>query len=156
LTSRHFDIARHPISEAEFRNRCRDELETEGLLVLRGFFTDEVIQHAAAESAALESAAFYSDAVHNVYLTAIDPELADTHPFNRPVVSNKGLIADDLIVGDSPLREIYADPPFRSFLGFVLGLESLSPTQTSCLRSSSAWQMTGWGWAGTSTPRHRR
>ena len=148
LTSRHFDVARYPIHQAEFRNRCRDELETEGVLVLRGFFTDEVIQHAAAESAALESAAFYSDAVHNVYLTAIDPELADTHPFNRPVVSNKGLIADDLIVGDSPLREIYADPPFRSFLGFVLGLESLFPyaDKLSTIVISVANDGMGLGW----------
>lgn len=126
-TSRHIHGARHPIHDAEFRNRCRDELETEGVLVLQGFFTDDVIQHAAAESAALEPSAFYSDAVHNVYLTAIDPELADTHPFNRPVVSNKGLVADDLIADGSPLREIYMDLPFRSFLGFVLGLESLYP-----------------------------
>jgi hypothetical protein len=92
-----------------------------------GFFTDEVIEQAAAESAALEASAFYSNAVHNVYLTATDPEFTGTHPSNRPVVSNKGLIADDLIASNSPLREIYVDPLFRAFLGFVLGLESLYP-----------------------------
>ena len=127
LTSWHIHGSRHPIHEAEFRHRCRNELETEGVLVLRDFFTDEVIQQAAEESAALEASAFYSNAVHNVYLTATDPELTGTHPFNRPVVSNKGLIADDLIATNSPLREIYADPRFRAFLGFVLGLESLYP-----------------------------
>ncbi len=119
--------SQHPIHDVEFQRRCRDELEAHGVLVLREFFSDEVIQRAAIESAALEADAFYSNAVHNVYLTEADPEFADDHPFNRPVVSNKGLIADDLIAADSPLREIYEDQSFRSFLGFVLGLESLHP-----------------------------
>lgn len=95
--------------------------------MLRGFFTDAVIEHAAAESAALESSAFYSNAVHNVYLAANNPEVTDDHPFNRPVVSNKGPIDDDLIARNSPLREIYGDQSFRSFLGFILGLEILYP-----------------------------
>lgn len=126
-TTRHIDGARHNIRSADFQRHCREQLATDGALVLRGFFTDEVIEYVAAESAALEPSAFYSNAVHNVYLTANDPGLAEDHPFNRPVVSNKGLIADDLIASNSPLREIYHDESFRSFLGFVLGVETLYP-----------------------------
>ncbi|MFT7650078.1 MAG: hypothetical protein ACI8Y4_004843 [Candidatus Poriferisodalaceae bacterium] len=126
-TSSYIDIERHPIDDDGFASHCRDQLDAEGALILRGFFTPEVIQQAAAESAGLEPFAFYSNAVHNVYLTATDPELPEDHPFNRPVVSNKGLIADDLIAAESPLRQIYEDLRFRSFLGLVLGIEKLHP-----------------------------
>jgi hypothetical protein len=126
-TSPHIELTNHPIGDDDFAARCRDQLEADGALILRSFFTREAIERAAAESAELESSAFYSNAKHNVYLTATDPDLPDDHPFNRPVMSNKGLIADDLIAGDSPIREIYEDPQFRSFLGRVLGLDNVYP-----------------------------
>ena len=54
-----------------------------------------------------------------------DPCLADDHAFNRQVLSSKGLIADDQVPPDSPLRTIYADPDLRGFLCAVLGIESI-------------------------------
>lgn len=125
--SPHIDLTQHPIDDADFATQCRDQLDADGALILREFFTRETIELAAAESAALESSAFYSNAVHNVYLTTTDPQLPDDHPFNRRVISNKGLIADDLIAGQSSMREIYEDPLFRSFLAVVLGLDSVYP-----------------------------
>ena len=70
---------------------------------------------------------FYAGSTHNVYLTDIDPALAADHPFNRQVVSSKGLIADDHIAADSPLRQVYNDPGFRSFLAGVIGIDELHP-----------------------------
>ena len=43
----------------------------------------------------------------------------------RQVVSSKGLIADDQIPPDSPLRTIYADSDLRGFLCAVLDIESI-------------------------------
>lgn len=126
-TSPHIELIKHPIGDVGFADHCRDQLDADGALILRSFFTRKAVELAAAEAAELESSAFYSNAIHNVYLTATDPELADHHPFNRPVVSNKGLIADDLIAGDSPIREIYEDPILRSFLAIVLGLDKVYP-----------------------------
>jgi hypothetical protein len=117
----------HPIEDADFAAECRAQLEEDGALVLQGFFTAEAIALAAQESSDLEAGAFYSNATHNVYLTAADPSLPEDHPYNRKVISNKGLIADDLIAVDSPIREIYQDPSLRSFLQAVLDIESVHP-----------------------------
>ena len=64
---------------------------------------------------------------HNVYLTPSDPALPDDHPYNRQVESSKGLIADDEIPTDSPLREMYDDASFRMFLCGVLGIDAIHP-----------------------------
>lgn len=117
----------HLINDAEFAAACRAQLDAAGALVLRSFFTPEAIALAAKESVDLENSAFYSNATHNVYLTAADPDLPADHPYNRPVISNKGLIADDLIAADSPLREIYEDSGLRSFLRAVLDMEAVHP-----------------------------
>ena len=98
--------ALHPIGDAEFASECRDRLDNDGALILRGFFTPEAVEQAAGEAARLDASAFYSNAIHNVYLTATDPSLPDGHPFNRSVVSNKGLIANDLIAADLEVPRI--------------------------------------------------
>lgn len=121
------DTAQHPIDSIEFASECRHRLDADGALVLPGFFTAETIRQAAAESAQLEATAFFNDATHNVYLSAADPTLPDDHPFNRRVISNKGLIADDHVPADSPIRAIYDDDSFRTFIGRVVGVEPLYP-----------------------------
>ena len=117
----------HPLEDPDFAAACRAELDAHGALILRSFFTSEAIGLAAQESADLEDAAFYSNATHNVYLTAADPGLPADHPYNRPVSSNKGLIADDLIAANSPIREIYEDAALRSFLRTVLDMDAVHP-----------------------------
>ncbi len=62
-----------------------------------------------------------------MYLTPSDPELAPDHAFNRQVVSSKGLLADDQVPADSPLRTVYEDPAFRDFLCSVLGIDAVHP-----------------------------
>ena len=70
---------------------------------------------------------FYADTTHNVYLTDPDPSLPADHSFNRQIISTKGLIADDHVAADSPLRDLYNDEHFRSFLAQVLGIEQVHP-----------------------------
>ena len=123
----HLDTTRHPIDDDTYATSCRAQLESHGVLVLRGFFTAEAIAQVAQESAHREADAYYASSTHNVYLTPPDPELADNHPFNRQVESSKGLIADDQIPPDSPLREVYDDPAFRAFLCAVLSIDEIHP-----------------------------
>ena len=74
-----------------------------------------------------EAEAFYANSTHNVYLTPLDPSLPDNHTFNRQVLSSKGLLADDQVPEDSPLRELYDHPSFQEFLSTVLGINEIYP-----------------------------
>ncbi len=121
------DAERHPIEEPAYVDRCRLQLHRDGALVLQGFARPETIELIVTQSAQLESGAFYAGTTHNVYLTASDPDFPGEHPFNRQVASSKGLIADDEVPSDSPLRDIYGDASFRSFLCGVLGIERIHP-----------------------------
>lgn len=122
----YLDTTRHPIADAAYIAVCRDLLERDGALVLHGIATAATVDQVVDQSVDRETDAFYTDKTHNVYLTPADDALSDEHPFNRPVDSSKGLIADDQIPADSPLREIYDDASFRSFLCGVLGIVFLS------------------------------
>ena len=121
------DRVRHPIDDPDHRRRCREVLDADGALVLDGFFSAEAIARVVADSALREAEAFYAGSTHNVYLTPPDPGLPDDHAFNRQVASSKGLLADDQVPADSPLRTVYDDPAFRDFLCAVLGIDAIHP-----------------------------
>ena len=106
IATDHVDITRHPIDDAAYAERCRARLDADGALVLDGFLRGESVDAIVTESAPRESAAFYASSTHNVYLTPNDLDLPDDHPFNRQVASSKGLIADDQVPADSPLRSV--------------------------------------------------
>ena len=125
--SAHLDTIRHPITDAGYIAECRDALDRDGALVLHGFATAPTIDEIVKQSAGREPHAFYANTTHNVYLTPVDDRLATDHPFNRQVDSTKGLIADDEVPADSPLRDIYDDPSFRSFLCGVFGIDRIHP-----------------------------
>ena len=121
------NLKQHPISDEAYAKNCRSQLDADGALVLRGFFSAEAVNQIVAESAPFEQDAYYAGSTHNVYLTPSDPALEPDHTFNRQVTSSKGLIADDQIPQDSPLRSVYNDTRFRSFLCAVLGIDQIYP-----------------------------
>jgi hypothetical protein len=121
------DVVRHAIGDERYAASCRAQLDGSGALVLPGFFRREAIERVVRESAHREAEAFYARSTHNVYLTSSNPDLGVDHPFNLQVTSSKGLIADDQIPADSPLREIYHDPTFQMFLCRVLGIDEIHP-----------------------------
>lgn len=125
--SHHVDLIRHRIGDEAYAAACRAKLDATGALVLAAFFTSEAINRAIAESAAREEEAFYTSSAHNVYLTPNDPAYGLGHTANRRVVSSKGLIANDQIPVDSPLRQVYEDATFRAFLCGVLGVDEVFP-----------------------------
>jgi hypothetical protein len=127
MVAAHLDTDRHPIDDTQFVERCRRRLAADGVLVLQGFFTAAAVQGVVAESGHRALDAYYAASTHNVYLSPCDPSLPADHPFNRQVVSSKGLVADDQIPPDSALRAVYDDERFRSFLCGVLGVDELHP-----------------------------
>ena len=127
MTSPHIETSHCPIDDPRYVRRCREEFDKAGALVLKGFFSADAIAQVVSASAPLERDAFYANSTHNVYLTASDPQLSRAHPFNRQVTSSKGLIADDEIPDDSPLRDVYDDGSFRGFLCAVLGIDQIHP-----------------------------
>jgi len=120
-------LAAHPLDDPSYVDECREHLDRDGALVLSGFFTPEAVARVVEQSAPCESEAFYAASTHNVWLTDPDPARAPGHSFNRQVTSSKGLIADDQIDADSPLREIYGRADFRAFLCGVLGIDEIHP-----------------------------
>jgi hypothetical protein len=119
------DDVRHPLLSASYVAECAETLDRDGALVLRGFVDSHAIAQIVAESAPRESEAFYASKTHNVYLTPNDESLALGHPFNRQVISSKGIIADDQIPADSLLREIYNCNALRQFLCGVLRINEI-------------------------------
>ena len=117
----------HRIDDSSYVAQCAEQLDTHGALVLPAFFTPEAIAAVVAQSEHRESDAFYANSTHNVYITPPKPELGDDHTYNRQVVSSKGLIADDEIPADSPLRSVYNDAAFQAFLCGVLGIDKAHP-----------------------------
>lgn len=127
MTSHHVCSTRHPIGDEPYAKRCQTKLDATGALVLAAFFTSEAIERAIAESVGREHEAYYAGSAHNVYLTPNDPAYGLDHTANRQVVSSKGLIADDQVPADSPLRRLYEDATFRAFLCSVLGVDEVFP-----------------------------
>ncbi len=127
MTTSHLNTTRHPILDPSYVDGCKARLDIDGALVLQGFAKAETISQVVAESALCQSDAFYAGTTHNVYLTPKNPDLGENHPFNTQIVSSKGLIADDQIPATSPLREIYNDVAFQTFLCGVLGIDSIYP-----------------------------
>ena len=125
--SAHIDLGAHPIGDPTYAAACTAALDLDCALVLPGFFRPESIDRIVAESEAVADQVFYAGSTHNVYLTDADPSLPAVHPFNRQVGSSKGLIADDQIPADSPLREVYGSPEVQAFLCAVLAIDAIHP-----------------------------
>ncbi|MFK7917910.1 MAG: 2OG-Fe(II) oxygenase [Ilumatobacter sp.] len=148
MIGRLLDVDRHPISESSYIAECRGRLDRDGALVLHGFAQPEIVGQVVTQCAPLQPRAFFAGSTHNVYLTPPDPGLAVDHPFNRQIESSKGLIADDELSVDSPLRAIYGDESFRSFLCGVLDIDAVYPyaddVSSINVHFASAGQELGW------------
>ncbi|HAU5564533.1 MULTISPECIES: 2OG-Fe(II) oxygenase [unclassified Pantoea] len=120
-----FDL--HPLADADWRRECREQLNQHGALVLRQFLQPNALQSIIAEGDAQRHLAYHTLSKHNVYLMKKDEAYDADHPRNRDVISTKGCITDDVIAAESPLRQLYNDELFKSFLCDVLGETALYP-----------------------------
>ncbi len=121
------DTDAHPIADVDYRAQCADQLDSAGALVLSGFFSGAFVDAVRAESADREAEGYFASSTHNIWLTPPDPQLGEDHIYNRQIVSTKGLLADDQVAPDSPLRAVYDDEVFRSFIADVVGVDAVHP-----------------------------
>ncbi len=100
------------------------------------------------EGEAHEHLAYFSTQKHNVFLGPPDDSYSREHARNRTVSSSKGCITDDQISEDSPLRQLYNDSTFQSFLCEVLDEKSLhayaDPLSSINLHYARTGQELGW------------
>lgn len=121
------DLKRYPLTDPEFGRQCNQTLDTEGALMLPGFILPAALDEMKAEGEAKRDQAYFCIQNHTVYLTPVDPDLAEDHPANRQVESSKGCICDDVIAPNSPLRTLYDSEVFRSFVKMTTGETGLYP-----------------------------
>ena len=121
------DLTLHPLGRADFRQRCKQTLDDDGVLVLQGFLGARAIDSIRTEGLQRSGAAFYANSKHNVYLKPQDETLPAEHARNRLVASSKGCITDEDIPADSALRTLYDAPLFREFVCAVLGEAQIYP-----------------------------
>ena len=121
------NIGTHPLDDTDFQNTCKYTLDKNGVLVLKDFFRPEAVKTVLAEGHNLRKLAYFCSSEHTVYLSPQTSDLPAAHPRNRMVASSKGCITDDQIAANSPLRLLYEDTTFKSFLCAVLNEDVLYP-----------------------------
>lgn len=133
----------HPLDRAAYRQQCRERLDRDGALVLRGFLTSQALAAVREEGERHQHQAFYANSAHNVYLLKPDAAYAEEHPRNRAVVSSKGCITDEEVPADSPLRTLYNADLFKGFLCEVLNERQLYPYADSLSSINLHYARTG-------------
>ncbi len=107
--------------------QCKAALDTDGIVIIDQFLSESALSNIIEYGAAHAEQAFFTAQPHNVYLAPPDTHFAADHPRNIEQVSSKGCLTDDQIGPDSPLRRLYEDKDFVSFLCQVLGVPALFP-----------------------------
>lgn len=119
--------AEHNIGSFEYRGKCKNALDENGVLILKNFIQASAIEQIKQEGSAAISDAYFCVSKHNVYLSPSDETLPSDHPRNIEVISSKGLIGDDQVPAGSPLKTLYHDQTFQSFIKHVVGEKELHP-----------------------------
>lgn len=121
------DIARYPLRDDSFLAQAARTLDEAGALILPGFINDSALAQLVQEAEAAQDQAYFTKGTHNVYLTARDDSLPDTHVMNRQITSSKGCICTDQVPDSSPLHVIYHDPVFQNFICQIVGQVAIYP-----------------------------
>ena len=141
-------LSRHPLGDESYRADCKAQLDAHGVLLLPDFLTDSAMKTITSEGESHREIAFYTVSDHNVYLMPTDKAFTRDHPRNRSVSSSKGCITTDQIPTDSPLRTVYTNDDFKSFLVSVLDEQALyeyaDPLSSINLHYASDGQELGW------------
>lgn len=126
------DIARYPIDRpdapayADLVERCTAAMAATGCISLPGFLRAGSVPPLAAEIAALQHEAFYSDAERSPYGTPGDPaDWPDGHPRRVMRVRTAGFICADRIPDDSALWALYRWDALAAFLEKAFGRSPL-------------------------------
>ena len=113
--------------DTDFVQKCKKELDQNGVLTLPNFLNADTLKELVAEAEESASQAYYTNSTHNVYLTKIDDKYGLDHVINKQVVSSKGCICTDQIKSTSKLKTLYSSNTFKCFIAAVVGETSLFP-----------------------------
>lgn len=148
------DLTQHPLADTHYQQACKRDINKHGVLVLDGFLTPQAIDAVRNEGKQKQNLAYYTASDHNVYLAPSDPAYPADHIRNRSVTSSKGCITTDQIPEDSPLRSLYNNQEFKTFLCAVLEENSLhhyaDPLSSINLHYAAAGQELGWHYDNSS------
>ncbi|MBY8977245.1 2OG-Fe(II) oxygenase [Rhodobacteraceae bacterium NNCM2] len=103
------------------------DLATDGCAVLKGFIRPEAIASLIAEADAVAPKAHRSFNRTNVYFSKDDPSLPAEHPARRFYDRSNSFVPADNFGAESPLRSVYENPCFQSFVQKALGEEAFFP-----------------------------
>ena len=146
--SKIIDTSSFPLTDPAFLDRCKAELDKNGVLVLPGFVTEAALNDLQDEAKQGHQEAYFCAQKHSVYLGPQNPDYAKDHASNRQVVSSKGCICDDEIADNSPLRTIYDSSDFRAFVKHVTGETGLhsyaDPLSSINIHYAERGQELGW------------
>ncbi|WP_420587494.1 HalD/BesD family halogenase [Ruegeria sp.] len=114
--------------------KCRADIEADGMFNLPGFFQPGVAQAAAdAAKPAMDTESFRHARKHNIYFKDKVPGIDDTHPaMTKRQTINHTLTADQL--EGNPVIEVYEWPPFADFLAATMGKDRLYPMDDAMAR----------------------
>ncbi|MDP8100844.1 2OG-Fe(II) oxygenase [Phocoenobacter atlanticus] len=118
---------KYTLNDEAFLQECKKSLDDNGIVVLPDFINNTVLEEIAQEGKKKQHLAFYTTSKHNIYLVPSDDNFSEDHIRNRLISTEKGCITDDLISADSPLKVLYNNELFKSFLCYVLGEKQLYP-----------------------------
>ena len=124
----------HPLSDSDYRTTCRQALDNDGVLVLKGFLGQDAINSIKADGDANQHEAFFTSSDHNVYLQPHSDDYSSDHPRNRSIRSSKGCITTDQIPATSKLHALYENELLKDCLLYT----SPSPRDLSTSRMPSS------------------
>lgn len=127
------DLDRYPLDRpdsAQWRalaDRCRADLERDGMFNLEGFLRPGIAEAAArALHADFATRSFFHRRSHNIYFTDRIDGLADDHPAQTRIeTANHTLCGDQL--PERPLPALYHWQPLHRFLATVMEMPALYP-----------------------------
>ena len=111
----------HPIQDSSYIQKCKDQLDSKGALVMEEFLNSKTITSLQTEAKEVRHLAYFCHQNHNAYLLDPDPDFPQEHIRNFEQVSDKGCITHDQVPENSLLRTLYEWPGFRKLLKQVLG-----------------------------------
>ncbi len=123
------DTARYPLSdpggEATIVRQIREELETSGCSVLRGFVRPAACDALRRECATIAPRAYYDVETVNVYNTAPDFTLPEHHPARTTVERGNAFVPRDTIPDEDIIHRLYANAQFQRFIARCFTLPRL-------------------------------
>ena len=80
----------HPIQDNSYIQKCKDQLDSKGALVMENFLNYDTVEYLQNEAREVRPLAYFCHQNHNAYLLDPDPDFPQEHIRNFEQVSDKG------------------------------------------------------------------